>query len=273
MLRHLNLALAAFIGLGLVAVLLSARSVFLPGHLAGVGAPHELNVAAGRQLLDSGPEAKRTEAAATHVQVQQYMARDVGNGLIAGPVANTVPLERIEPLPQPTPPALPEAPKADETKVTKRWRLVYNSVVTSAGIFEINGVSLVLPGIDVITADEKCTAPNGSTWPCGAAARTAFRNYIRGRAITCNLPDIPLERSFDTECLFQGKDPAEWLVEQGWAKAKPDTTYVAKEATAKSYRRGIYGNPPSDLTHANASRQLVPTAQDAVPQAAMPTNP
>ena len=74
----------------------------------------------------------------------------------------------------------------------KRWRLVHQPVATAAGILQAGGVTMVLPGIDVVAVNETCTSPVGQTWPCGMAARTAFRAYLRGRALNCHLPDSGL---------------------------------------------------------------------------------
>ncbi|MGB8816622.1 MAG: thermonuclease family protein [Rhizobiaceae bacterium] len=174
-------------------------------------------------------------------------SRNVGGGIVAFPVAPDTLLERIAPLPQPTPPTIAEPAKPLATRGFKRWRLVYNSVVTAAGIFEINGMSLILPEIEATAANEQCVAPDGRRWPCGAVARTALRNFVKAKAINCNLPDVPPEQAFVAECLLQGRDPAEWLVDQGWARAKKDGPHASAGEKAKAAKRGLFGNPPSGV--------------------------
>ena len=102
---------------------------------------------------------------------------------------------------------------------------------------------MVLPGIDVVSTDETCLAPDGVGWPCGMAARTAFRAYLRGRSINCRLPDVPSEKSMLTDCLLQGEDPALWLVKNGWARAKSDCQFLSEGQIAKEATRGIFGYP------------------------------
>jgi endonuclease YncB( thermonuclease family) len=154
--------------------------------------------------------------------------------------------ERIEPraplsgIAAPAPPP----PPPDPDSLPKRWRLVHQPVATAAGILEVGGMTLVLPGINVVALNETCTSPSGQVWPCGMAARTAFRAYLRGRALNCRLPDMRVETGILTECLLQGEDPALWLIRQGWAKAKPDGPFGAQAQTAEAARRGIFGQPP-----------------------------
>jgi endonuclease YncB( thermonuclease family) len=139
-------------------------------------------------------------------------------------------------------PASPPPPDPDS--LPKRWRMVHQPVATAAGILEAGGMTLVLPGIDVVTVDETCTSPSGQSWPCGMAARTAFRAYLRGRALNCHLPDTRVENGILTECLLQGEDPALWLISRGWAKAKPEGPFGAEGQAAEAARRGIFGQPP-----------------------------
>ena len=105
-------------------------------------------------------------------------------------------------------------------------------------------MTLTLPGIEIVAADETCTSPSGQEWPCGMAARTAFRAYLRGRALNCHLPDAPSDEDIATECLLQGEDPALWLVSQGWARAKPDGPFGLQAEAAELARLGIFGQPP-----------------------------
>ena len=174
-------------------------------------------------------------------------SRNVGGGLVVPLIGSGAALERIAPLPQPTPPTIAAIGKQLEPKVFKRWRLVFNSVVTAAGIFEINGISIILPEIEVTAANEQCTSSNGRRWPCGAVARTAFRNYVKAKAINCNLPDVPPEQAFIAECLLHGRDPAIWLVDQGWARAKTDGSLVMAGEKAKQAKRGLFGSPPAGV--------------------------
>ncbi|MGL4488130.1 MAG: thermonuclease family protein [Rhizobiaceae bacterium] len=176
--------------------------------------------------------------------------RNVGGGAATAPLNDQAMLERLDPVPQPTPPTTPKAAEAQEPKTFWRWRLVYNSVATSAGVFQTNESALVLPGIDIVSTTEKCVAPDGRSWPCGMVARTALRSFINGKALTCKLPDVPKDKSFEADCLLRGRDLGEWLVTSGWARAKVDGPYVDLQTNAQQARRGIFGTPPQGLTTA-----------------------
>ncbi len=172
-------------------------------------------------------------------------ARSVGRDLVSTPQVAGGPLERIAALPQPTPPIGPEPdiPSVPDPQ-SLRWRLVFNAVATSAGILQAGETALVLPGIDAVSVDETCRTSSGASWPCGMVARTAFRNYLQGRALNCNLPYEAQDKAIVAECLLLGQDPAAWLVEQGWARTKPNSALADLAAAAKTLNRGIYGQPP-----------------------------
>jgi endonuclease YncB( thermonuclease family) len=148
--------------------------------------------------------------------------------------------EPLSALASPAPPM----PPPDPNSLPKRWKLVHKSVATAAGILEIDGVTIVLPGLDTVPTNENCTDANGASWPCGMGARTAFRAYLRGRALNCKLPDQRPDEAILGECLLQGDDPAAWLVRNGWARAKADGPYVSLGSEAQAARRGIFGPRP-----------------------------
>jgi hypothetical protein len=217
--------LLAAVGLGLAAALASAvsnrASLAEPGGKAAGSAQG--------QAASAGQTSEAAAGADSNAQAQE-----------------TALLQRLEPraplsgLAAPAPPP----PPPDPDSLPKRWRMVHQPVATAAGILEASGMTLVLPGIDVVAVNETCTAPSGQSWPCGMAARTAFRAYLRGRALNCRLPDTRAETGILTECLLQGEDPALWLISQGWAKAKSDGPFGAQAQEAAAARRGIFGQPP-----------------------------
>jgi endonuclease YncB( thermonuclease family) len=108
-----------------------------------------------------------------------------------------------------------------------KFELLFNPVATEAGMIEAGGHSIKLRGIRAFGSDETCADNAGASWPCGMRARTAFRSWLRGRAIHCKVPELPGAETLETECLVAGEDPAAWLVAQGWAK--PDSEDVADE--------------------------------------------
>lgn len=144
----------------------------------------------------------------------------------------------LSPLAAPPPPA----PPPDPDSLPRKWRLIHQTVATAAGVLDTDGLTLVLPGIDAVASNEMCVRA-GLSWPCGMAARTAFRAYLRGRALNCRVPDKRLEITILAECLLQGEDPARWLVSAGWARAKPDGPFVEEGKRALKMSKGIFGPP------------------------------
>jgi endonuclease YncB( thermonuclease family) len=237
MMKALQFMLALVVAGVIAGTMLVARNAESPEH-----AESELTAAA--RATHSKPEPAGKSAGKG---TETSSARNVGGGGVAAALEGSGPLERIAALPQPTLPTAPQAAASIPEKQFLRWRLVYHAVATSAGILQAGGTALVLPGIDIISADETCPMASGASWPCGMVARTAFRNYLKGRAVNCRLPDVPPDKAIVAECLLQGQDPAAWLVERGWARLPPDSPLAELAETAKSSGRGIYGAPPTGV--------------------------
>ena len=178
---------------------------------------------------------------------EMVTSRNVGAGVVATPLLQEGPLERVASLPQPTPPAATKAGPTIRAGQFLHWRLVFNAVATSAGILQSGDTALILPGIDVVSVDETCAIPAGGSWPCGMVARTAFRNFLQGRALNCHLPKIARDKIIVAECLLQGQDPGIWLVKRGWARINPDSPLGDLAKEAKNAGRGIYGQPPAGV--------------------------
>lgn len=217
--------LFAAVGLGLAAALAAA-----------VMQPAPLSEQAGSSATGASVETAAPGVSADGGAGAEPKAEETGTAL----------LERLEPraplsgLASPAPPQ----PPPDSDSLPKRWRMVHQPVATAAGILEARGVTLVLQGIDVVAVGETCVSPFGQSWPCGMAARTAFRAFLRSRALNCRLPDARMETAVSAECLLQGVDPARWLISQGWTRAKAGGPFVAEAETAKAAQRGIFGQPP-----------------------------
>ncbi len=153
---------------------------------------------------------------------------------------DTPPLERVEPR-EPLSQlslALPPKPPTREEGGT----ILYRPVATASARFESMGRVVGVAGTESIDPEERCTF-EGAEWPCGARARTAFRYFIRGRAISC---DVPPEAGTDivVDCWIGAQDLGAWLVGNGWARAAPGGPYADAEKQAREARRGIFGPPP-----------------------------
>ncbi|WP_442579211.1 thermonuclease family protein [Mesorhizobium sp. ASY16-5R] len=145
--------------------------------------------------------------------------------------------------------ALPPRPKAPgEWKGTT----LFQPVAVAAGLMEAKGYRIAVAGVEPLQADETCDA-DGKPWPCGMWARAAFRAWLRGRSITCDLPPQPDREIIVAPCMVGKQDVAEWLVESGWARAAGDGEYAALGEVAAQARKGIFGRPPSTSAPAQSS--------------------
>jgi endonuclease YncB( thermonuclease family) len=146
------------------------------------------------------------------------------------------PREPLSPLAQAKPPK-PVMP--DEWKGTT----LFQPVATAAGAITAKGYSIVLEGIDPIAPDETCEA-NGASWPCGARARAAFRAMLRGRAVTCTIPPEAERAAIVAPCRVGKVDLGQWLVDNGWARARDGGPYADAGSAAKEGGKGIFGTAP-----------------------------
>jgi endonuclease YncB( thermonuclease family) len=120
------------------------------------------------------------------------------------------------------------------------------------------GRTVTIAGTESLPVEETCEY-EGRSWPCGMHARTAFRMWLRGRALDCDLPENP-GASVTAACSLGEQDAATWLVSNGWARAAPGSASAGDEAEARAAGRGIFGPPPD----------LDPLLGDATPPVAQP---
>ncbi|OJF98509.1 hypothetical protein [Pararhizobium antarcticum] len=149
----------------------------------------------------------------------------------------SAPLERIEPR---TPLSAPEV------KVVKPVTTVLRQpVAVAAGLIRFGDRLLQLQGLLPQDAARICDH-GGTSWPCGMVARTAFRNFLRARALVCTMPEGGWTGTATATCTVAGLDPALWLVDNGWASL-PDGSPLAEKALAAARAgRGFSGPDPRD---------------------------
>lgn len=176
-------------------------------------------------------------------------SRSVAPDIIAVPEIEPHLLERIEPrAPLAEVQQTPETPVEPENQPAAtqpaQQTILHKPVALAAGVIEAQGHKIALAEIIPTEVDEQCT-DNGKSWSCGTYARTAFRNWLRGRALTCTVPAQPSQETVISECMLGNFNPAEWLVEYGWARAQADSELIALEDIAREERRGMFGPAPS----------------------------
>lgn len=177
--------------------------------------------------------------------VAQSRVRTVAPDLVAPPEIDPDSLERAEPraplgdLGQPQPPG----PAAGE----QGWRM-FRPVATAAGRLEGDDARIAIAGIDIVEPSQNCSDGQGGQWPCGMRARTAFRAFLRGRAVECDLSEAEAGAGDvrPASCRLGERDLGAWLVENGWAMAASGGLYAEEQARAVEARRGIFaGRPPA----------------------------
>ena len=196
------------------------------------------DVAAGSGPAVTETAAAREAAPATPIP---SVVRPVAPEIVAPPPVEPRALERIEPRAPLGPMGRAHVPSEGPPKET----VLHRPLVVQAGAFEAMGYRIVLAGLRPTPADETCIA-DGVSWPCGVHARTAFRNWLRGRALACVVPPAPPAETVVTPCRLGGFDAGEWLVAQGWAHADAaDGRYGEQARAAREARRGLHGSAPA----------------------------
>ncbi|MDQ2705627.1 MAG: thermonuclease family protein [Pseudomonadota bacterium] len=121
---------------------------------------------------------------------------------------------------------------------------LFRPVATESAVFESGGHTIAISGVESIAADEVCMH-EGTSWSCGVRARAAFRLWLRGRALVCQIPeDEQGEDVMRAGCRLAKQDVGAWLVENGWARAAPGGPYAQAGEKARNAGMGIFGPPP-----------------------------
>jgi len=153
-----------------------------------------------------------------------------------------LPRQQAQPAPQSEQAAIDPASKPPQEQTTT-IELV-RPFSDQAGILTITGRSVQLTGIVPTDVNRMCTGPSGKDWPCGQAARTAFRMYLRGRSIDCDVPDANWKGTVKGACRYVRVDLSSWLVRFGWADPEPGSPLASLVDEAKQKKRGMYGDDP-----------------------------
>lgn len=186
------------------------------------------------------PAPAKTPAFKPEPPAQPQRVRPVSPDVVATPQVDALALERVEARGPLSP--LGEALSLDDLPPQKT--LLHRPNALAAGMFTAMGHTVILAGILKPDPRETC-ADNGVSWPCGVHGRTAFRNWLRGRSLSCVVPATAGREIVVTDCLMGKQNPAAWLVSYGWARAEPGGPYAEMEQEARAGRRGLFGPAPS----------------------------
>ncbi|CAH2402445.1 thermonuclease family protein [Mesorhizobium escarrei] len=196
--------------------------------------------------------AAQSKAPATSAIPQPKMARPevysraIDPKIVAPPQLQAEELERVEPRAPLSELALAGPPKPPKTKMPDDWNgtKLFQPVASAAGVIQARGYSVAISGVDIVRQDETCT-DGGKSWTCGTRARTAFRAFLRGRAVVCTVPPEGGRDLITAECRVGNQDVGQWLIENGWARAAKGGPYVEAGEKARMARKGIFGPAPS----------------------------
>lgn len=187
-------------------------------------------------------------------------SRAVAPTIVAIPPVDASTLERVEPRPP-----LSQLAQALPLPKPRPKPLLFRPVAESASVILAGGRTITIARIDPVPVDETCKSASGQEWPCGRAARAAFRALLRGRAVTCEFPDGEVPDAVTASCRLGPLDIGGWLVANGWARSAGDA-YAEQADAARKAGRGIFGPGPAALP---APRDLaLPLPDSASPQPA-----
>ena len=170
-------------------------------------------------------------------------SRAIDPEAVAPPPLRAEELVRVEPRAPLSDLALAGPPKP---KMPDDWNgtKLFQPVAAAAGLIEAKGYSVAISGIDIVKQDETCT-DEGKSWACGVRARTAFRAFLRGRAVVCAVPPEGGRDLIAAECRIGKQDVGQWLAENGWARAVAGGPYVEAGDKARAAKKGVFGAAPN----------------------------
>ncbi|TIR36729.1 MAG: thermonuclease family protein, partial [Mesorhizobium sp.] len=230
--RPLHAAAAVLTILVMGAAIAAGGRAVLHGENGRVAARAQAGMAAQSEAPATSaiprPKAARPEA----------HSRAIDPEVVAPPQLQPEELERVEPRAPLSDLALARPPKS---KMPDDWNgtKLFQPIATAAGVIQAKGYSVAVSGIDIVRQDETC-ADGGKSWTCGSRARTAFRAFLRGRAVVCTVPPEGGRDLITAECRVGNQDVGQWLIENGWARAAKGGPYVEAGDKARMARKGIF---------------------------------
>lgn len=245
-------------------------------------APAKTEPASGAQALRAPQASVEPDTQAMEFQPALAPSRMIDPAVVAPPeLAASGELRREAPreplsqlslaLPPPPPPKNPWAGKP-----------LFRPVALESALFESGGHTIAISGVESVALDESCIY-EGASWPCGVRARAAFRQWLRGRALVCQIPEAEQDKEvMRAGCRLAKQDVGAWLVSNGWALAAPGGPYMQAEEKARAANLGIFGAPPdassiADVPDAPAAAagesQPIMTEEGVDPQPALDAGP
>lgn len=176
---------------------------------------------------------------------EPIIARAVSPDIVAPPPLDPATLDRVEPREPLSKLALALPPKP---LTPDKWngKPLFRPMADAAGRFSANGFAVAIAGVEPVEPDRMC-GEGSEQWPCGMRARTAFRQWLRGRALSCTLPEDGDPKLVVASCRLGKQDAGQWLAANGWAPAVPGGPYAEAGRAAREKGLGIFGAPPKAI--------------------------
>ena len=122
--------------------------------------------------------------------------------------------------------------------------------VQADGSLKVSGYLIHLHGIYIPPTDETCYTFIRPV-PCGTRASLALDFKISGDFVHCLPRATNPDGSITASCRAGNDDLSAWMLQRGWAVARPDAPfeYAAMERIAQSKGVGIWGLPVDFIRH------------------------
>ncbi|MBB2819096.1 UNVERIFIED_ORG: endonuclease YncB(thermonuclease family) [Rhizobium esperanzae] len=223
-------------GMAVVAGLLISAEARLRGGM-GAGDMTTAEAPATETAAETAPE-----AAGPSEPISDADAEIIARG--AQPAApSPAPAERVAATPADPPPPSETPGGQAAGPVAKKPIELARPIPENAGVLSFGERRLQLAGIVPTPADRVC-GPAGRQWPCGMLAKTALRQLLRNRNLTCDLDMAEWKGTVTAACRLGVQDLGTWLAENGWAEAEAGSPLGAVADKAKQAQKGIYGGDP-----------------------------
>lgn len=131
-----------------------------------------------------------------------------------------------------------------EERAKPKVVLLHRPLSLSAGVVAFGSDQRVRLA-DIIETDfgRTCIAGDGSSWPCGAMARTQQRLFLRNRSLACETSSADWQGEIRARCWVGIQDVSSWLAKYGWVEAEPGSALATLTEEARAARRGLFGDP------------------------------
>jgi endonuclease YncB( thermonuclease family) len=122
--------------------------------------------------------------------------------------------------------------------------------VEKDGTLKVAGQRIHLYGIYIPPTEQSCYTFVRPV-PCGPRAVLALDFKISGDFVHCTPTAEHADGSFTARCLLDEEDLSIWMLQRGWAVARPDAPfeYAAQERIAQAKGIGIWGIPIDTFPH------------------------